>query len=115
MSTHPMYVCPRCGWGHYHPLAYCARCPGKLVRKEIPHPVRFDTEKQAIEHLRTQGVVYSGEYPKVPEEVKIARIKEKLLNAQLRCCMVSHREGYHPERSVDFWKKELKELEKKGF
>lgn len=70
MHTHPMYICERCNFAHYHPLQYCRKCPGKLIRKEIPHPYSFKTEKDLCEHLTSQGLKYFGEYPAQSEEAK---------------------------------------------
>jgi hypothetical protein len=68
VSTHRMYVCPLCGWGIYHPMSYCLYCPGKLERRDVPHPGgMFETEQHIIGHLASQGVKYAGECPKVPE------------------------------------------------
>ena len=75
-----MYVCDRCGFGHYHPLSYCMKCPGRLTRRDVPHPYRWETEQQLREHLRGQGINYIGDYPTVPEAeakaVTIARYEE---------------------------------------
>ncbi len=81
VSTYPMYICDRCGWGQYHPLTYCQMCPGKLHRRVMPKLV-FKTEAERIKILANQGVKYTGEYPPITErrklELSIARANEQL-------------------------------------
>jgi len=69
-GTYPMYVCDTCAFGHYHPLSYCPKCPGKLHRANVPHPPVFASEDHRAEHLAAHGIKYIGEYPKVSEEEK---------------------------------------------
>jgi hypothetical protein len=68
--THRMYVCDLCGWGHFHPLIYCQKCPGKLRLqvREVPMPSgQFETQRDIQSHLKTQGITWTGEYG---EEIK---------------------------------------------
>ena len=64
-SPHPMYVCDSCGYARYHSLTYCPKCPGKLTKKDIPHPPDresgscFKTAKERTEWLKGQGLDYS--------------------------------------------------------
>lgn len=116
--THPMYICDRCGWGHYHPLSYCVKCPGRLYRKDIPHLQSAKTIEENREFLSKQGVKYEGEYLKIPrqDEIKILieRYKEQLLKRQLECCfnyVNNENHQLHPERPVMMWKQEIKKLE----
>lgn len=118
MSTHPMYICDRCGWGHYHPLSYCVKCPGRLVKRQIPHTEKFNTEKDMIGYLAKQGITYIGEYPKVDKKLQLEndliRYKEQLLRRQLECCfnyVNNENHQLHPERAVTMWEKEIKILE----
>lgn len=109
-----MYICERCNWGHYHPLSYCVKCPGRLVKRDIPHTEKFNTEKDMIGYLAKQGITYTGEYPKVDKKLKlenqIIHYKEQLLTRQIECCFHSN-PTLHPDRSVAFWKKEIQQLE----
>lgn len=73
MNTHPMYICDRCHLGHYHPMSYCPRCPGRLHRTDVPHPERlFRKEFNIEEHLKAQGIEYIGEYPRIDGATKLA-------------------------------------------
>lgn len=115
-----MYICDRCGWGHYHPLSYCVKCPGRLVKKQIPHTEKFNTEKDMIGYLAKQGITYTGEYPKVDKKLKLEneliRSKEQLLRRQLECCfnhVNNENRGLRPDRSVQVWVDSIKELEEK--
>lgn len=36
-KTRIVYVCEKgCAVAYHHPLTYCPKCPGKLVRRELP-------------------------------------------------------------------------------
>lgn len=64
-NSHEMYVCDLCGYARYHPLTYCPKCPGKLKKKDIPHPPDrrsgscFKTAEEQVEWLKEQGLDYS--------------------------------------------------------
>lgn len=85
MST--LYACDRCTFAQYHPMSYCPKCPGRLHKREIQSPYRFETEKQLVDHLKSNGIDYIGEYPKVSKQDKIkitiARYKEKVEQAAI--------------------------------
>ena len=57
--THPMYVCDSCGYARYHPIQYCPKCPGRLTKKEIPHPDSLKAEGGCAVWLKKQGLDYS--------------------------------------------------------
>jgi len=40
-TTQYVYACTICDTAYHHPLIYCPRCPGKLVRRDLP----WDGEK----------------------------------------------------------------------
>ena len=61
MSVQRMFVCERCGFGQYHPLNYCAKCPGMMVQQTIPYsPDLIGTETEKA-YLKTHGIDYHGE------------------------------------------------------
>lgn len=66
-NAHPMYVCDLCGYARYHSLSYCPKCPGRLTKKDIPHPPDrasgscFKTAKEQTEWLKEQGLDWSWE------------------------------------------------------
>lgn len=36
-ATRTVYVCSNnCGVAYHHPLNYCPKCPGKLIKRELP-------------------------------------------------------------------------------
>lgn len=125
MSNHPMYICDRCGWGHYHPLSYCVKCPGRLVKRQVKHPEKkngytFQTEQDIVDWLATQNIEYIGEYPKVDKKLQLEndliRSKEQLLRRQLECCfnhVNNENRGLRPDRSVQVWVDSIKKLEEK--
>lgn len=105
-----IYWCPRCNWGQGHPLSWCKFCPGRLQIKEIPSK-SYSTEAEVIKDFAQHNIKYIGEYPSISPEleksIQIARYKEFLLKAQLKCIFYSPNGKYFPWRSVEFWKKEI--------
>lgn len=130
MYTHPMYVCERCGWGHYHPLSYCNRCPGRLVRRDVPHlehrcapssdRKEIDKRIQASrDFLAAQGVTYTGEYPPNNPQVQIARYRERLENSKAQAEEAEKagdtRLAERIRKSViPMWEASIRELEESG-
>lgn len=107
----PMYVCDRCGWGQYHPMTYCVKCPGRLKRVEVQHPQRqydgfcFKTEQDREQWLKDQGVNYIGEYPRIAREQKkavlLARATEHLEDAKREAS----------EKRIAFWEREIQRIQ----
>ncbi len=102
-----MYVCTRCGWGHYHPLSYCQMCPGRLRRRIVPHPI-LKTEAERIADLASQGITYTQEYPPISKqrqaELSIARANEQIAMNHKMIAVTSDASviaGLH--RSNAFW------------
>jgi hypothetical protein len=117
-TPHPMYVCERCGWARYHPLSYCMQCPGKLVRKSIPHKYNLKTDIESREFLKTQGVIYNGEGDQFSKEdlilVRIARFEE-YLNSAIKESEIVKQNGNAEELKklnniIKFWEKEINDL-----
>ena len=86
MSKSIVYACDRCTFAQYHPCSYCPRCPGRLHRREFPSPGRFETEAELVEHLKSNGIDYIGEYPRIPQrkqlEITIQRYEEKIVESE---------------------------------
>lgn len=43
-------VCDSCGWIYSHPLNYCAKCPGKIMRAKLRNldRIKFTLEKDRL-------------------------------------------------------------------
>lgn len=81
--THPMYVCDRCNFSHFHPLNYCPKCPGLMHRRRVSMPESpCKTTDEFDEFIRAQGLDYIGEFPAIEPAVrnaaKLTRMQEKL-------------------------------------
>jgi hypothetical protein len=70
-TTRAVYVCSNnCGIAYHHPLTYCTRCPGKLIRRELPwdgekYPKGYfeglDGDKKYKEWIKNNGLELAGE------------------------------------------------------
>ena len=63
--TRTVYACSNCGTAYHHPLIYCPRCPGRLVKRELPwdskkNPEGYFTgpeaDKKYAEWLKENGL-----------------------------------------------------------
>jgi len=89
-KTHQMYVCGDCGYARYHPITYCPKCPGKLTKRDIPHPAcKTIAERQEL--LSQQGIDYSWEEcPISPIMILVERLN-KLREFEAYCFRMSVR------------------------
>jgi hypothetical protein len=64
-GTRVVYACPLCQTAFSHPLNYCSRCPGKLIRREVPFSYKenpkgyfegIDGSKKYKEWLESHGL-----------------------------------------------------------
>ena len=102
-----MYCCDRCSFAQYHPLSYCPRCPGKLHRRDVPHPQVFATDTHQQEWLKEQGIEYVGDYPAVSTEhsqaIRLSRYYGYLAEAYADAAL-GIRNG---AKRVEQWKKNI--------
>lgn len=112
---HTMYICDRCGWGHFHPLSYCQMCPGKLYPRKVPMPdYHRITPAQEEAHFAKLGIKYIGEYPASERklaELRLARANEhytaKLAEIETAKAAGDEDLARKARRSADFWLKTI--------
>lgn len=109
--THRMYCCDRCSYAQYHPLSYCPRCPGKLVKRDVPHPYEFQTTAEQIAHLQAQGLDWQNEGVDIPDEVKLAAQIERARGYLARVEQDREDLGYESYNQLKkMWQDRIREL-----